>query len=213
MRDTLAPLFRTRPARAVAAAAWLALACGLGGCASGGAPSGGSFAMTTGSGPTVAFESIDGPPPQVFERMVGVLDSESKLRNLQIVSREGAASYRVRSYLAAQVSRGRTTIAWVWDVYDRDQQRALRLSGEEPAGKAGRDAWAAADDLILRKIAQAGLSGLTGMINGTPPAEAPLPAPAPVRRGPAVASGTASVSDGFTVSSLGSDSSLGYSSR
>ena len=51
-------------------------------------------------------------------------------------------------------------ISWVWDVYDGNQQRALRLSGEEPAGKAGRDAWAAADDLILRKIAQAGLSGL-----------------------------------------------------
>ena len=116
--------------------------------------------------PTVAFESIDGPPPQVFDRMVGVLDSESKLRNLPIVSREGAASYRVRSYLAAQVSRGRTTIAWVWDVYDRDQQRALRLTGEEPAGKAGRDAWAAADDLVLRKIAQAGITGLSGMING-----------------------------------------------
>jgi hypothetical protein len=145
--------------------------------------------------------------------MVNVLDSESKLRNLQIVSREGAASYRVRSYLAAQVSRGRTTIAWVWDVYDRDQQRALRLSGEEPAGKAGRDAWAAADDLILRKIAQAGLSGLSGMINGTAPAESPLPAPAPARRGPAVASATAPASDGFTVSSLGSDSALGYSSR
>ena len=47
-------------------------------------------------------------------------------------------------------------IAWVWDVYDNNQQRALRLSGEEPAGKAGRDAWAAADDLVLRKIAQAG---------------------------------------------------------
>ena len=61
------------------------------------------------------------------------------------------------------------------------------LSGEEPAGKAGRDAWTAADDLVLRKIAQAGLSGLTGMINGTPDA-APTPVPAPERRGPAVAS-------------------------
>ena len=40
-------------------------------------------------GATVAFESIDGPPPQVFDRMVSVLDSESKLRNLSIVSREG----------------------------------------------------------------------------------------------------------------------------
>ncbi len=177
----------------------------------GGAAPSGALAMA-GSGPTVAFESIEGPPPQVFERMVGVLDSESKLRNLQVVSREGAASYRVRSYLAAQVSRGRTTIAWVWDVYDRDQQRALRLSGEEPAGKAGRDAWAAADDLLLRKIAQAGLAGLSGMINGTAPAEAP-PAPTPSRRGPAVATAPAPLSDGFTVSSLGSDSALAYSSR
>jgi hypothetical protein len=186
MRDASANLLRTSRtvSRAVVAAALL-MACALGGCASGG-PGGGAFAMA-GGGSTVAFESIDGPPPQVFDRMVGVLDSESKLRNLAIVSREGAASYRVRGYLSAQVVRGRTRIAWVWDVYDANQQRALRLSGEEPAGKAGRDAWAAADDMVLRKIAQAGLSGLSGMINGTP-ADVPPPAPAPGRRGPAVAS-------------------------
>jgi hypothetical protein len=214
MRDTLATQFRTRPARAVTAAALLALACGLGGCAGGGAPGGGSFAMA-GSGATVAFESIDGPPPQVFDRMVNVLDSESKLRHLSIVSREGAAAYRVRSYLAAQVSRGRTTIAWVWDVYDRDQQRALRLSGEEPAGKAGRDAWAAADDLLLRRIAQAGLSGLSAMINGTAPADAPPPAPAPGLRGPAIASAAQPIpaSDAFGVREYGRVSALGYTAR
>ena len=172
MRDAVITLFRRRAgcrARAIAAML-LAIACGLGGCAGGGA---GQRRVRPGRRrrPTVAFESIDGPPPQVFDRMVGVLDSESKLRNLSIVSREGTASYRVRSYLAAQVSHGRTTIAWVWDVYDRDQQRALRLSGEEPAGKAGRDAWAAADDLVLRRIAQAGFSGLSAMVNGTAPAD------------------------------------------
>src|SRR6202011_445825 len=115
MRDTIATLFRasrTAP-RTALAAMLLAIACGLGGCASGGAVSG-SFAMAGGS-PTVAFESIDGPPPQVFDRMVGVLDSESKLRNLSIVSRDGSASYRVRSYLAAQASHGRAAVAWVWD--------------------------------------------------------------------------------------------------
>jgi hypothetical protein len=208
MRDASVTLFRTgrTATRAAVTAVLLAMACGLGGCAGSGAV-GGSFAMASGgSGPTVAFESIDGPPPQVFDRMVGVLDSESKLRNLSIVSREGAATYRVRGYLAAQVSRGRTTIAWVWDVYDRDQQRALRLSGEEPAGnKAGRDAWAAADDLVLRKIAQAGLSGLTSMINGTAPVDAPQPTPAPGRRGPAVASADqpSPASGEWRVSSLG----------
>ena len=194
--------------RAAVAVALLMVACALGGCAAGGGPNS-AFAMAGGggSGATVAFESIDGPPPQVFDRMVGVLDSESKLRNLSIVSREGQATYRVRSYLAAQLYHGRTTVAWVWDVYDANQQRALRLSGEEPAGKGGRgDAWAAADDLVLRRIAQAGFAGLTAMVNGTAPADQPPPATAPTedRSGPAVASAdqAAPAADAFNVSSL-----------
>jgi len=188
MREASISLFlNRRPAIGAAKAALtLAVAFTLGGCAGGGA--GNSFAMA-GAGPTVAFESIDGPPPQVFERMVSVLDTESRLRSLSIVSRESAAAYRVRGYLAAQVNHGRTTIAWVWDVYDQNQQRALRLSGEEAAGKAGRDPWASADDLVLRKIAQAGFSGLSTMVNATVPSDAPQnPSPAPARRGPAVAS-------------------------
>ena len=187
----------------------------LGGCVTDGGVSN-SYAMVGGGGgggSTVAFESIDGPPPQVFDRMVGVLDSESKLRNLSVVSRQGQAAYRVRSYFAAQVSRGRTSIAWVWDVYDANQQRALRLSGAEPTNKSGRDAWAAADDLVLRKIAQAGFSGLTAMVNGTGPADdtppAAAPGPAQDKRGPAVAS--AEPAD--TAGDAGSVSALSYSSR
>jgi hypothetical protein len=201
MRDFPATPFRasrTAP-RAAVAAVLLAIACGLGGCASGGGS--GSFAMA-GAGSTVAFESIDGPPPQVFDRMVNVLDSESKLRNLSIVSREGAATYRVRSYLSAQIARGRTIIAWVWDIYDRNQQRVLRLSGDEPASRAGRDPWTAADDLVLRKIAQAGLSGLSGLVNETAP-DTPPPVPAP--GGPAVASAEqpSPARGAFNVSALG----------
>ncbi|WP_183242972.1 hypothetical protein [Bradyrhizobium sp. cir1] len=189
MRDASSIL--RRAGSRVLAVILLAAATALGGCAGGGGNAANSYAMapSTGAGATVAFESIDGPPPQVFDRMVGVLDSESKLRSLSVVSREGTAAYRVRSYLSAQVVRGKTVIAWVWDVYDANQQRALRLSGEEPtSAKGGRDAtrdpWAAADDLVLRKIAQAGFSGLSNMINGTPDA----PSAAPGLRGPAVAS-------------------------
>jgi hypothetical protein len=201
MSDTIVTV--SRIVHAAVAATLLLAACALGGCANGGAASN-SYAMAGGSGSTVAFESIDGPPPQVFDRMVGVLDSESKLRDLTIVSREGAAGYRVRSYLSAQVVRGKTVIAWVWDVYDANRQRALRLSGEEPAGKTGRDAWAAADDLVLRKIAQAGLSGLSNMINGGP-TDAPAPASAPSRQGPAVASAPAPEESGVVA--------LGYSAN
>jgi hypothetical protein len=201
MRDASITSSRTHRTllRAGIVAVCVAMAAALGGCAAGGNATSGAFAMASANdaaGPTITFESIDGPPPQVFDRMVSVLDSETKLRSLAIVSRETSAAYRVRAYLSAQVSHGRTVIAWVWDVYDRDQQRALRLSGEEPAGKAGRDAWTAADDLVLRKIAQAGLSGLSSMINGGP-ADAPAPAAPPAgKRGSAVASNDAPATSG-----------------
>ena len=63
---------------------------------------------------------------------------------------------------------------------------------------------------MLRKIAQAGLSGLSGMINGTAPIDALPPAPAPApggKRDPAVAS----VQPPLTASGEFSVSALGYS--
>src|SRR5437868_13548598 len=99
MKNTIATLFRasrTAP-RAAVAAMLLAVACGLGGCAGGGAV-GGTFAMAVGA-PTVALESIDGPPPQELDRTVDLLDSGSKLRTRSIVSPEAAASDRLRSLL------------------------------------------------------------------------------------------------------------------
>jgi hypothetical protein len=140
-----------------------------------------------GFGPTVAFESVDGPPPQVFQRLVQVLETEGASRHISVVSRDANPSYRVRSYYAAQVKRGshNASIAWVWDVYGADESRATRLSGTEPAGTAGTNAWDAANDQVLRKISQAGLSGLINLVNGGTPAQS---APeVPEATGPAVA--------------------------
>ena len=72
----------------------------------------------------------------MFNRLVDNLSAEAQGRQLAIASREGAANYRVRGYLAAQVIRGRTHISWVWDVYDGDKLRTLRITGEEPAAAA-----------------------------------------------------------------------------
>jgi hypothetical protein len=171
----------SRNARRVSLFALLALVSGC--------TSSGQIALPAGQpfGPTVAFESVDGPPQQVFDRLVRALETESTAKSFMIVSREAPAAYKIRSYLSAQVRRGKTTIAWVWDVYDRNQQRAMRLSGEEPTGKAGRDAWATADDQVMRRIAQAGLNGVSSMINGTAPAQ-DEPVPEIPQTGPAVAS-------------------------
>lgn len=120
-----------------------------------------NVALTTAStGPTIAFESIDGPPLGIFNRLVDTLSAEAQARNLSIASREGAANYRVRGYLAAQVIRGRTHISWVWDVYDDDRLRALRITGEEAGSRARGDPWSVADDGMLRRIARASMDRL-----------------------------------------------------
>ena len=114
------------------------------------------------TGATVAFESIDGPPIGVFNKLVQNLNEEADVRQVPVVSREGAAHYRVRGYLAAHVERKRTVIAWVWDVYDSEQRRVLRVTGEEPSAGAHtvRTAWSAADERVLRRIAQSSLDNL-----------------------------------------------------
>jgi len=142
------------------------------------------------SGPTLAFDSIDGPPVGVFNRLVDNLTSEAQARQLSIASREGAANYRVRGYLAAQVVHGRTLVSWVWDVYDDDKLRALRITGEEAGGRGGGDPWAVADEAMLRKIARVAMDRLSAYVrNPAAPVEADAttavadaPEPAAVRK-------------------------------
>ncbi len=164
----------------------LASALMLGGCVTQGTSP--TASTSAPAGPAIAFESIDGPPPAIFQQLVQNIDREAQARGLPVVSREGNAAYRVRTYLSAQIRGKRTSIAWVFDVYDPGQRRALRLSGEEATTSAHRgDAWSGANEQVLRNIAQNGVQGLATLV-GTPaqPAASPVPAPrAP--GGPAVA--------------------------
>lgn len=182
IRHTSGDRFLRARGRVLAMLALCATALSAGGCATDGRMNANALA---GPNATLTFDSIDGPPPQVFERFVEALTAEAQAKALPIVSRDGTATYRVRAYLAAQVIRGRSSIAWTFDVYEAGQQRALRLTGEEPGGKAGRDAWAVADAQLLRRIAQNGMAGVAQLMNGTLPAEPPAQPGAP--RGPAVA--------------------------
>ncbi len=122
-------------------------------------------------GATVAFESIDGPPPGQFHQLVRDLNDEAQTRRLAVLSRENPSAYRVRGYLAAKVERKRTTISWVWDVFDRDDHRALRITGEETAKGRHRDAWAAADGEMLQRIAHSSMDQLAAFL--TSPEVAP----------------------------------------
>ena len=193
MWDASTSLFRIGKdlPRAAMAAALLAIACGLGGCAGGGAV-GGSFAMaSSGSVPTVAFESIDGPPPTVFARLVAQLTSEAEARKLPVVSRANQGAWRVRFYLAASMQKKQAVISWVGDVFDTRYDRAFRVSGEEPVSPARKDVWALADDAVLARIAAKSLDAIMAQINAPELSPSPAPAEPAGRDTPVADAGTA----------------------
>ena len=166
--------------RPIGVLAIAALAASAAGCSSMSSTARLSLASAASSGATVAFESIDGPPPEVFRKLVADLNDEAGARKIAVVSRSGAATYRIRGYVSALVERDKTSFAWVWDVYDTDKRRALRISGEEPAAAGKRrDAWLAADEQLLRRMARSGMDQFAGFLNSSEPTPSPLvPEPA-----------------------------------
>jgi hypothetical protein len=164
--------------RAGIVAALVTLGLGAAACTTTGA----GVSQTSPRNLSIAFESIDGPPPAVFRRLVQKLTDEAQARQVPVVTREGFAAYRVRGYLAAglEKKKKRTMISWVWDVYDAGQQRTFRISGEEAVNQAGGDAWALADDAMVGRIARVGMTQIADYLQ-MPPAPAANPATEPVR--------------------------------
>jgi hypothetical protein len=169
--------------RRLAAGVALLTAALMAGCATNGPP---SASMTVARGASIAFDSIDGLPESQFHKLVRLLSEEAESRQLAVVTREIPAQYRVRGYASAHLRGKRTVIAWVWDVYDADRQRALRISGEELASGSQRG-WAAADDQVLRRIAQESLAQLAGFL-ASPGGESPALPPGRTAPGMVVAS-------------------------
>ena len=154
--------------------AFLIAACALalGGCN----PDNQAVSVAQPRGASVAFNSLDGLPPGQFQKLVRDLNDEAQARRLAVISREQPSAYRVRGYLAVKVTKRQTTVSWVWDVFDQEEQRALRISGEETAKVRHRDAWAAADDVMLQRIARTSMDQLAAFL--TSPDIAPGTAPA-----------------------------------
>lgn len=136
------------------------------------------------AGATLAFESIDGPPRPIFQKLVDSLSAEAAARQVTIVSREAKPHYRVRGYLAMHVENGRTRVGWVWDIYDSQNERAFRIAGEEAGARAGGDPWLAADSEMVRRIARVSMEQIVAFLGngGVSPTR-----PSPPDTGPAIA--------------------------
>jgi hypothetical protein len=171
------------------AAAALRLACGswcriagvaiLALCTAGCITDGLTGPVTDVRGTTVAFDSVDGPPPPVAQTLMRDLNAEATARQIFVVDRGNQAMYRVRGYLATQAEPAGTSVAWAWDIYDADQRHVFRLHGADRASR-GR-AWSVADEALLRRIARASVDQLVAFLSAPRTAAGPPPEPASSR--------------------------------
>lgn len=174
MIDRLRPLGRRLTTTAV-----LLAALALGACQTNGGGNKPVAASSISSGSkTIAFESIDGAPEPVFDRLVADLSEQAKAKQIPIVSRESPAAYRVRGYLAASVANGKGEVDWVWDVFDADSDRVLRVAGREKLGP-GKDVWAKLDDATVQRIAAQSLDEISTRLSGGPPSSGAATAATP----------------------------------
>lgn len=116
-------------------------------------------------GATVAFDSIDGAPRDVFDRLVQDLNVEAQKRQVAVVSRDGSSAYRVRGYLVAEAAAKQSAITWVWDIYDSRRERVMRITGEQAIKGKHPDAWQALDGAAVQKIAQDSMGQLAAFLD------------------------------------------------
>jgi hypothetical protein len=126
---------------------------------------------------TVAIDSIDGPPQELFDRLVARMSQEAEARQYPIVSRLGTPSYRARISLVPEIEGRKTRIVWVAEVFDRAEQRVAQLTGAEPVGRGRKDPWSRVDDATLSRIAAQTLAEIVAAIGGAPAPAAPREAP------------------------------------
>jgi hypothetical protein len=133
--------------------------------------------LPAGQRTTVAFDRIDGLPPAVFDRYVRKLNDEAEARHVPVVTREGFAPYRIKGYVSVWTRKRQATMSWVWEVFDSNGERVLRIAGDEKAGTAGRDAWQTVNDEVLARAARSGMEQLSHYFRA-PDQQAPVVASA-----------------------------------
>jgi hypothetical protein len=116
---------------------------------------------------TVAFDLIEGAPEPFINKLTAQLTQEANARNIASVSRTQPSQYRIEIYVKAIVEGRKTTITWVWDVGTANHTRLARFAGEVP-GVPSERAWAAADDAVVARIAQDGMSRLAEFLASGP---------------------------------------------
>jgi hypothetical protein len=125
---------------------------------------------------SIALIGVDGAPADTLQRFSEAFGGAAPARDITAVAPDRAA-YLVRGYLTATPEAEGVRLTYVSDVFDRQKQRAQRVTSEIVAPARGADPWASADFAALNALAAQGAQDLAAVLSNTPEAAAPSPNP------------------------------------
>jgi hypothetical protein len=118
---------------------------------------------------SVAFVSVDGPPPAISVDFAQSLAREAAAQDIVVVESK-KARYLVRGYFSAYATADGAAVEFVWDVFNKDRQRAQRLSDILEVKGEGADPWRIAGEAAVARVAARSAEDLAAFLSNTPEA-------------------------------------------
>ena len=110
---------------------------------------------------SVSLEPISGPPSPVSDRLVHMLDEESRRANIALLNYGGAeGDYRLHGDLKIARRKNIIKVSYDWRLTDRNGALAGHSSGTEDIAAPGgsSDLWTQVPDDTLQRVAEKGIA-------------------------------------------------------
>ena len=102
---------------------------------------------------TIRIDPVVGAPANAVQAMSQRIASRSDERGIGLVPPGSpGATHDMKGYFSAITESGRTTVIFVWDVFDTSGNRLHRIQGRETSAGTGPDGWSSVSPGMMESI-------------------------------------------------------------
>ncbi len=114
---------------------------------------GGAQVAALATSTSIRLAPVIGAPSGAVQAMSRRISSRSSERGISVVPPgTSRATYDMKGYFSAITESGKTTVIFVWDVFDTSGNRLHRIQGQETAPGTSPDGWSSVSSRMMESI-------------------------------------------------------------
>ena len=111
------------------------------------------------------FDPIVGATVDVATPLTERLAQRARARGIRLAGNtDPSTTHVLKGYFSTLTEGGRTTVIYVWDVYDPSGNRLHRINGQQKAPAGGGEGWAAVSPATMQTIADSTIDQLASWL-------------------------------------------------